>query len=1060
MKFFHFFACMLMVTSIAAQSSTTQRSIRYKPVGNDFTIENGDKKFNRALYGTNTAFRVEAGDLPEFALYLPGVGGNCKIGITTGGGQSKWLTSAAVIKATYRPGSMLYTISDPLLGKGNVQLSVLPLAKEEGMIIKVQPVNIASGITVTVIYGGVTGKKLSRDGDIGADPESSFYLKTEYCKDNTVALNKNNFQLNYTTSNKGTTTINSLSGVFPVSAITYVGNAAFQEAPIFVASAQKQQPQKDLEIVAAEWKLTNQPTYFVIKKGAHLGKLNYNGLAKDFTDAETSRKQIANRITINTPDKFINPVAGALAIAADGIWEDPTFLHGAVAWRMRLNAWRGAYAADPLGWHNRAKMHFSSYGLSQLKQPATGPVIADTALHIARQQEKIGNSMFSQGYITRNPNGDVRPHHYDMNLVFIDQLLTHFNWTGDTNYVREMWPLLERHLAWEKRNYDVDGDGLYDAYACIWASDGLQYMGGGVAHSSAYNYRSNKLVAGLAKLIGKDGSQYEAEANKILAAMNEKLWLKDKGWFAEYIDKMGLQLQHPNAGLWTVYHTIDSDVPTTEQRHQLLRYIDKHIPHIPVQVKELPNEKFYLLATTNWQPYTWSVNNVALAENLHTALSYWQGGENNNAFNLWKSALMESMYLGSSPGNFQQLSSFDAVRGELYRDFADPIGMAARTLVEGLFGVKPDLLNNKLVINPGFPSQWPYANLNTTYLQFDYKQKANTAVYTIQPNFVKSLQLTLQLPAQKEKVVTVKVNGKASNWKWINHNEAIEIEAGIAKVYTIEVEWSGSTTQPDTKAVPVKTNYDATLFNNTITTGSVFETINLQPYFNDKVTQIFKNKYMSPRPVTPTLMIPWQGIGNWCYPLTEANIDDSGLRNLAGNSNKIVFNNVPYQTPGNVNSNNIVYTSRWDNYPSAIAVPVSGKAKQLNLLMAGSTNHQQSHMINAKVLVLYTDGTTDSLNLVNPVNWWPIEQDYNEDGLAYTTGGPRPYRLILKTGEITNNFNNYTSINGFSTKAIDGGAATFLQLPLNNNKTLQQITLITLTNEVVVGLMAATLVRN
>ncbi len=47
----------------------------------DFVTTNGALRFNRALYGGNTAFRVEAGDLPEFALYLPGMGGNRKLGI-------------------------------------------------------------------------------------------------------------------------------------------------------------------------------------------------------------------------------------------------------------------------------------------------------------------------------------------------------------------------------------------------------------------------------------------------------------------------------------------------------------------------------------------------------------------------------------------------------------------------------------------------------------------------------------------------------------------------------------------------------------------------------------------------------------------------------------------------------------------------------------------------------------------------------------------------------------------------------------------------------------------
>ena len=58
-----------------------ERAVRYYPDGNDFVIENGDRRFTRALYGTNTAFRVEAGDLPEFAMYMPGMGGNLRFGL-------------------------------------------------------------------------------------------------------------------------------------------------------------------------------------------------------------------------------------------------------------------------------------------------------------------------------------------------------------------------------------------------------------------------------------------------------------------------------------------------------------------------------------------------------------------------------------------------------------------------------------------------------------------------------------------------------------------------------------------------------------------------------------------------------------------------------------------------------------------------------------------------------------------------------------------------------------------------------------------------------------------
>ena len=71
----------------------TARPLRYRPDGSDFIAHNGDLFFNRPVYGTISSFRVDAGDLPEFSLYLPGHGGNLKLGIITTG-NTKWLAQA------------------------------------------------------------------------------------------------------------------------------------------------------------------------------------------------------------------------------------------------------------------------------------------------------------------------------------------------------------------------------------------------------------------------------------------------------------------------------------------------------------------------------------------------------------------------------------------------------------------------------------------------------------------------------------------------------------------------------------------------------------------------------------------------------------------------------------------------------------------------------------------------------------------------------------------------------------------------------------------------------
>src|SRR5256885_13054589 len=92
-------------------ASNVERPLRYRPDGADFVIENGAEFFNRSLYGGNTAFRVDGGDKPEFVLYLPGRGGNLRLGVRAATGV-KWLHDAAKITTRYRPGELLYEIRD------------------------------------------------------------------------------------------------------------------------------------------------------------------------------------------------------------------------------------------------------------------------------------------------------------------------------------------------------------------------------------------------------------------------------------------------------------------------------------------------------------------------------------------------------------------------------------------------------------------------------------------------------------------------------------------------------------------------------------------------------------------------------------------------------------------------------------------------------------------------------------------------------------------------------------------------------------------------------------
>ena len=170
--------------------------MRYWPDGTDFVITNGAEFFNRPLYSMNSGFRIDGGDRPEFSLYLPGRGGNLRLGIKTSAGV-KWLNDARQIVTRYRPGSLLYAIRDPLLGGGELDLTVLPLAATKGFIVRAE-LHGAAAADLIWAYGGANGVRGSRDGDIGCErqPVSEFFqMQPEQCRSNVFSIATNTFTL-------------------------------------------------------------------------------------------------------------------------------------------------------------------------------------------------------------------------------------------------------------------------------------------------------------------------------------------------------------------------------------------------------------------------------------------------------------------------------------------------------------------------------------------------------------------------------------------------------------------------------------------------------------------------------------------------------------------------------------------------------------------------------------------------------------------------------------------------------------------------------------------------
>ena len=982
-------------------SAGVVRQASYYPEGNAFVCVNGNHRYTRALYGSMAEWRVETSDRPIFATYKKNQTGNSRFRISYAG-QVMWLDEVEYCKASYEAGRRDYLLKDRRWGKGELDISVLAFSDAEGAIWRFAAHGFDNRkMKVEAILSKTAVPKPARSGDIGSFLKPGTF---EAATSETAVL--------------GTVSQSSPSSIF----------------------------------------------YFSIDGDNQLSAAPNSLMQPRFDAAEQWRNLLASSVCFHTPDAYINPIGGALVMAADGAWDGKVWQHGAVGWRMPLPGWRAAYMGDFLGMPDRQRTHFDAYAKSQVTDvPVTEPHLMDEKNNLARGTYKWGTPMYSTGYICRNPEKNNQFHHYDMNLVYIDELLWHFQFDADTTYMRQMWPVIQRHLAWEKQAWDPDNDGLYDAYCCIWASDALQYNSGAVTHSSAYNYRSNCLAARIAEIIGENPKPYQDEADRILKAMNERLWLKDSGHWAEYQDFMGLKRVHRDAALWSIYTPIDCGVETAEQNYSATRYVDRHTPHIPYIYK---GTEYQTLSTSDWAPYEWSINNVAMAEVMHTVLAYYQAGRVEEAYRLLKANVLDFMYLGSSPANFGQLSKLDAATGEGYRDFADVTGISSRALIQGLYGITPNALEGECIIRPGFPAAWDSASVHTPYLDYAFKRVNGKDVFDVTQNFKRPLKLVI-----RQNLGGGKYKDTAFSTDKVQHIEMPTILPKEERDMKDEKDMVGKYPLAESiaeQAVDAWASIKGVGNDFAEVNPKECRKVNMDKVFNANVSDIFKNQYLSPRSPYTTLCVPTQGIGDWCSTKKMANIDDTKFRSLIKDGVFWVHvdGDLPFRSPKE--GKNIVYTSLWDNYPDSISIMLKGKASHAYLLMAGSTNPMQYAIENAVIRVEYADGTRDELMLTPPVNWCPIEQDFLENATAFPQPELRPYRVGLASGKVSRHLfrdlhlaanKNMADVPGFkkAVAEIEGGAAILLDMPLDARKKLKRLILRTLSNEVVIGLMGITL---
>ena len=138
---------------------------------------------------------------------------------------------------------------------------------------------------------------------------------------------------------------------------------------------------------------------------------------------------------------------------------------------------------------------------------------------------------------------------------------------------------------------------------------------------------------------------------------------------------------------------------------------------------------------------------------------------------------------------------------------------------------------------------------------------------------------------------------------------------------------------------------------------------------------------------------------------------------------------------------NTAFTSLWDNWPKSVTVPVNASGEAVWLLVCGSTNPMQGRIANAVLRFRFADGQEEKLELVPPFNFWSlcrfgrVDNDYKRDGFALPKDPPPQVQL------------------GENCRAMVYG------WKLRPGVALEDVTLETLSQEVVIGLMGVSIMN-
>ena len=1085
----------------------------YTLTENGYATSASSEVFNRTLYGSHTndenpeRFLTFAGDAPQIMGAITDwlkstVSYYAKCGVLNSGlaitaGQrsrfyysehidqtSKWFHDSEDIRAEFKNGWMEYELSQmsAWFPDVRVKMEVYPLLPDDGYIVHYrittdQRVNFVAG------FGALTDV-LCRFEYKG---EPRRYFSAENCCGNVVELGKNR-ALVTNTDGKSMRIATSFDADFGI------GSARVMSEPYpstFITSSPENEDDKVVKISVP------------IEPGKPLDGFIvalYNSDEKTldkWLNMENPISYVKGQIyakfaciDVSTPEKMLDLTIAPTVIALDASWHKDSFHHGAFAYHAPFLGWRNWYAPSALGWGDRVSKTMEKY----LSLITKGDVAKERVWYddtpIPDGQNKFDGRFHNQenpvGRLPSCFDSNQQPEYgpYNMQECALDMMLYYIEWSGNLEIAEKYFDELVSMVEWERRTFDPDDKGLYQNVLNTWISDGHNYNGAGCAQSTAYNYRANLVLAKISEKLGKDGTVFKNRAEKIKKALNDNLWLANEGVIAESLDVVGNCLIHPSVELPTVYHVMDSDMIDDFRAYRTLKFTERHIQNITTPVSE-----GRLCYSSNWLPKQYSNCGIFPAENAHLALVYFKLGLKEEGKKILD-GISDCYFTGRNPGMAAHVQSPGCTCDLGDMDFTDVSSTYLRLVIEGLFGIRINSLDNVVTIAPGFPSKWENASLTLKDISLGYNRHGNIEVYNITSE--RDEKKLIKIPMRCADIEAVMLDGAPVDYKIVAapNNSFIIVEVEKAGRFQLRV-MHGNKPKPtavlpgsvisgsrisfeikdgeiaevfdvsealsDIKIVGNKvyatakdTAGDYTLFIRAVSgeysawlaadydienekepvlplEDKPFEPVDIAEFFNCKMTEVHEQAYIQPRPKGYSMSMYQNGRYSHNWNQKGRGVAYVDDTFFRSSGGRVYSpSGIPFLTPAE--NENLACVSIFERFPTEITVPLEGKGQEVAVLFIASACCLHSYVENARITVNYADGTSEAASLVYPASLddWLTSALTTEAEIFYF-----------------NNFNH----------------ATVKRLRINPEKELASIKIEAVANELILGILGISISR-